>query len=323
MIRFRLSIRALLLACMAAVSSSAAWSAEEALRVVVTVKPVHSLAAAVMAGVGTPHLLIRGGASPHDYSLRPSDARRVADADLVVSVGRGLEAGLERALAILASDGKRLEVGAVDGLVLRRFTTDGDEEDAEETARHHPHDSDSHHAHREGDPHIWLDPRNAVAIVTALAGALSAVDPAHAERYAANAGKAVERLVALDRDLAARLAPVADIPFVVFHDAYGYFADRYGLSAAGAVSVMAGRNPGARHLSDLRHAIRDKGVVCIFSEPQFPPRQAETLARDMGIRMGVLDSLGAEVPPGPNAYADILNGLAQAMVDCLAPRVKE
>lgn len=274
-------------------------------RVMATIGPLHGLVSAVMAGVGEPGLLIKGGASPHTFSLRPSDARALAGADVVFMVGAGLETGLDRAIASLAPRAGIVFLADADGVRRRRVS------DA--------HGDGGHDRDHEGgiDPHVWLDPLNGAAMARAAARVLGERDSPRAKIYAANAEALAARLHALDRELDAVLAPVRAVPYVVFHDGYGYFEDRYRLAGAGFVAALPDRRPGAAHLGALLAEMKAKGVRCVFTEPQFPPRQAEILVKDAGATLGVLDPLGAAVPPGPGAYEAVLRRLAASFLDCL------
>lgn len=267
--------------------------------VVVTVLPVHSLVANVMAGVGAPALLLPPGASPHAYALRPSDARRLARARVVVRVGPTLEGFLDKALATLARRASVVTLVRDAGLTLRRSAGDQDDE-------------------RAVDPHVWLDPGNARRIVDHVAAVMAAVDPANARRYAGNAARTKARLAALDRVIAASLAPVRAVSYVVFHDAYGYFEARYGLRRAAAVTVAPDRAPGARRLAAIRRAITATGARCIFREPQFRPALVAALSRATGARIATLDPLGSGLAPGAAAYFALMRALAGALRLCLA-----
>ncbi len=167
------------------------------------------------------------------------------------------------------------------------------------------------------NPHIWLDPANAVAMTRAIAAALSRADPAHAARYATNAARETERLRALDKRLDHMLAPVRGRPYLVFHDAYPYFEAHYHLSAIGAVTVEPDRPAGPRRIATLRAAIKAGQAVCIFREPQFAPALVHTLAEGTAVRIGVLDPLGAALPPGPDLYPRLMTQMAADLVHCL------
>ncbi len=262
--------------------------------VVVTVGPVHSLVAGVMAGIGAPRLLLPAGATPHLYSLRPSAARMLASADLVIRVGPALEAFLDRPLARLARRARVVTLMKDAGLVLRRTAGNA-------------------------DPHVWLDPENARRIVRHTARVLGEIDPGAADRYAANAREMAARIDRLDSEIAGLLAPVRRVPFVVFHDAYGYLENRYGLNRIAAVSLAADRAPGARRLRDIRAAIRDGRARCVFAEPQFRPALIEALTRGTAAHTGILDPLGADIPPGPDSWFTLMRRLANALRHCLLP----
>jgi zinc transport system substrate-binding protein len=277
--------------------------------VLVTIKPVHSLVAAVMEGVGTPHLLIRAAASQHTYVLKPSDARKISRAGIVFWIGPDLETFLTTPLANLASGAEIVALEHAHGVHLLAARPGG--------LSHAPPT-----AAKAGNinPHIWLDPDNAIAMTRAIAAVLAKADPGHAARYRANAAAEVARLSALDKQLARELKPIRHRPYIVYHDAYPYLEARYGLNAIGAVTVEPDRPVGPRRIVRLRAAIKAGKAVCLFREPQFPPALIETLARDTDVRVGVLDPLGADLKPGPDLYPEMMHGLAQALTGCLAPR---
>ncbi|SMF53469.1 zinc transport system substrate-binding protein [Tistlia consotensis] len=279
-------------------------------RVVATIEPLHSLVAAVMAGVGEPMLLVPGGASPHVYSIKPSEAEALQHADLVVWVGPALEHFLEDSLDSLAPKARRVEALEVPGVKLRKARAGGSWEPDDDEPAGSGHESDV-------DPHLWLDPQNAERIVEAVAAALTELDPQDAAAYKANAGKTVAGLERLRAELARQLAPVAGRPFIVFHDAYGYFEQAFGLTAVGSVTVSPEQTPSARRVAELRAKIGRLGAICLFREPQFTPRLVETLAGGTGARVGVLDPLGADLTPGPDAYPALLRQLANSLTGCL------
>ncbi len=285
---------------------------------VVTVKPLHSLVAGVMQGVGEPLLLIRGAATPHAYSLRPSDARALQHADLVFWVGEGLETTLRKPLRTLAITAKLIAASELPGLIKYPLRDGG----AWPVHEDHSHDAETaaEAASESWDSHIWLDPRNAQRIVAAVAAELIALDPTNAQRYRKNAAALESDLRALDREIEKRLAPLRHRPFLVFHDAFQYFERRYGLQAAGALLTDPDRPPGARRLGELRARMQATGAVCVFAEPQFNPALLKTLVADSQAGVATLDPLGATLPAGPSAYAALMRHLATALHDCLAPK---
>jgi zinc transport system substrate-binding protein len=279
-------------------------------RVVASIKPVHSLVAAVMDGIGVPTLLVRGGGSPHSYALRPSEARALIEAQVVFWVGPGLEQFLRKPLAALGSGARIVRLDGARGLTLLEQRAGGLWEEGEEE---HGHD----HQHGVYNPHVWLDPRNAQVLAEAIAEVLARTDPAHAAAYRANGERLSGRLAELDAELARRLAPLRGRPFLVFHDAYPYLEARYGLPAIGAISVSPERPPGARRVAALRERIRETGASCVFAEPQFQPRLVQTLLEGTGARGGTLDPLGADLPDGPELYFTLMLNLARGLTDCL------
>lgn len=284
-------------------------------KVVVTIKPLHSLVAGVMAGVAEPTLLIRGGASPHAYALRPSDARALAEADLVFWVGEALERFMAKPLASLGPAARAVALWDAPGLALLRARGAGAwDQDRHEGEGDPPAPDEADH-----DPHFWLDPTNARTVVAAAVSALSEIDSAHADLYRANGATLVVRLAELDRTLRAELAPVRDRPYVAFHDAFQYFERRYRLNGVGSVVVSPGRPAGAKRVRRVQEKIRSSGAACVFIEPQFAPGVARTLVAGTPARLATLDPVGANLAPGPDAYFQLMADLAGALRRCLAP----
>lgn len=291
-----------------------AWAAP---RVVVSVPPLHSLVSGVTAGVTEPVLLLPGAASPHDYSLRPSDMRALSGSDIVVWAGPGLENFLVRPLATLSQRTVRIELMREANLELLVMRSGGDWE---------PHDHDHDHDHAHGhddhedlahDPHVWLSPDNARRIVAHVAARLTALDPDHAAAYAANRDRVLARIDALDRKLAASLTPLAERPYIVFHDAYQYFERAYGLTPAGAVTLDPAHPPGARRVREIRARIVAERAICVFSEPQFTPALLRTLTEGTPARIGVLDPIGSGLPAGEEHWFALMSAMGEALAGCL------
>jgi zinc transport system substrate-binding protein len=294
----------------------------EAPRVVATIKPVYSLAAAVMGNIAKPYLLLKGGASPHSYSLRPSDARHLAHANLVLWIGDELEAFMEKPLHTLAGKATVIALHEAKGVHLLKTRKGGIWEAHHHDKAEHGHEKDhadnDEHEHGEYDMHVWLDPHNAKAMVRAIAAALAKADPTHAGTYRRNATATIGRLDKLEAELDRTLSPLRSRPFIVFHDAYQYFEKRFHLTTAGSVTVNPQQAPGARRLSQLRRRIINAKVRCVFIEPQFPPRVVDTIIAGTPARKAVLDPLGAAIPAGPDAYFTLMRNLAGALRGCLA-----
>jgi zinc transport system substrate-binding protein len=298
---------------------AAAVAAAAGPRVVTDIAPIQSITARVMAGTGEPDLLLPPGASPHSHALRPSEARLLQDADLVVWVGPALTPWLADLVDALAPRATVLSIEDAPGIAPLSVRADGPFEADHDHDDHDGHDAD-HEAGPEAAPdgHLWLDPENAVAAARAIAAALGELDPANAAAYAANAEAFAAETADLARSLAARLAPLRGRPFLVFHDAYRYFEHRFGLPAAGSVALAEGAPPGAARVAALRDRVRREGIVCAFTEPQFEPRLLATIIEGSDVRTGVLDPLGASLPPGPGLYPALLEALADGFEACLA-----
>ncbi len=278
--------------------SAPAWA--EAPRVVASIKPVHSLVAAVMDGTGVPDLLVNGNGSPHSYSLRPSEARVLSRADIVFWIGPDFETFLQKPLDSLASEAVR--VSWMEHLGVRLLpgrTIDGGESSAR-------------------DGHVWLDPANAVVMVRAITQTLQRADDENADLYADNAARTIETLENLDSELERMLVPVQKIPFITFHDALQYFETRYKLNAVGFVAVTPEQMSGAKHVAALTADITAQNPVCIFSEPGFASGLVQTLMAGTDLKRGTLDPEGAALRPGPDFYFDLMRGLADNLTACLS-----
>ena len=301
-------VAALGVAALAAASPALA----DAPKVVASIKPVHSLVAAVMEGVAEPALIVRGAASPHTYAMKPSDARALAAADLVFWVGPELEGFLAKPLEANARKAQAVELLEAPGIALLDAREGGAWD-----AHGHGHAHGHKNAHEEVNTHIWLDPGNARAMVAAIAEALSAKDPANAAAYKVNADRTVRSIDALDAELKAALTPVVGKPFVVFHDAYQYFEAHYGLNGVGAITVNPERRPSAKRLSEIRARITGLGAACVFAEPQFEPALVDTIVEGTGAKKGVLDPEGADLKDGPGLYPVLMRNIAAALKGCL------
>ncbi|PHP67463.1 zinc ABC transporter substrate-binding protein [Zhengella mangrovi] len=311
-----------LLACGFLLSTAA--SALAGIEVAASIKPVHSLVAAVMQGVGKPELLIEGAGSPHTYALKPSQARMLEGADLVFWVGPQLETFLEKPLKTIAREDASVSLFAAGGVVRLAFregaTFEMETHDGHDEPGNDDHAAGTDHGHGdEGfDPHVWLDPVNAKALVYEISQRLVQADPDNAATYEANAKKELERLDALTRDVQAMIEPVKDRPFIVFHDAYQYFENRFGLHAAGSVTISPDHVPGAERIAAIRHKISDLGATCVFSEPQFESRLIATVTEASATRVGILDPLGAGLAAGPDLYFGLIENMARSFADCLS-----
>jgi zinc transport system substrate-binding protein len=276
--------------------------------VLVSIAPLHSLASAVMAGVGQPDLLVPANVSDHDYAMRPSDVRKIAGADLVIWVGSALETYLEK--PVRTEGVPSLAILEAPGVEPREYTAEGGEQSHAEGEEHG-------HEHLGLDPHVWLDPIRSQAVVRAIAERLSELDGEHAQAYRRNAEATTAQLQALDAEIRTILEPVSAKPFITFHDGYSYFVARYGLNQAGRLSVHPEQQAGAASLRSLQEQVATQGIVCAFAEPQFDPEALEALAGNAEINVGALDAIGADLEPGPGLYGQLLRKNAAAIAACL------
>ena len=279
-------------------------------QVVVSIKPIHSLVSIIMEGVGTPQLIVKKG-SPHGYTLRPSEAKALAKADLVIWVGHELESFLAKPLETLALHAKKLELAEQlkSSLLTKR---EG------ENWKHENHHHDEHEAHSEHegsmDLHMWLDPKMALKIVAATTQKLIEMDPVHTAQYKSNTIKLNLRIKQLDQQLKQKLDPVKELPFLVFHSAYQYFETAYHLNGVGSVTIDPDRKPGAKGISEIRKKVQSLKARCVFSEPQFESSLVATIIEDTGAKTATLDPLGSDIPAGPDAYFQLMNRLADNLI---------
>ena len=302
-------------------------SANAEIKVVASIKPIHSLASYLMEGAGSPDLIVDGYASPHGFALKPSHAKMLQEADIIFYVGEGLENFLEKPLKSIAKKAEKIELMEIKGLNKLKFRErnifddhddHGHDEDGHEEDGHddHGHDEDGHegHAHGEYDPHIWLDPENAKVILNEMVEHLIENDEKNASAYKSNLNKALKDIDGLTKSVKSELNK--DFKSIVFHDAYQYFEERFNVNVLGAFTVNTDVMPGAEQLSEIREIIEHDKVSCIFSEPQFNPDIINAVAKDMNISTGVLDPLGATLEPGKDLYFDLIKNMSKSFKGC-------
>ena len=292
--------------------------------VVTSIKPLHSLTSYIMEGVGEPELIIDGVASPHNFQIKPSHAKMLQNADLVIWIGEDLESFLPTALKSIPKDAVVFELLDQSGLKKLKFREKnifeahddhGHDEHAKKEDDHDDNGHDDHgHGHGSFDPHIWLDPANAKVIVKKITNQLSKIDKDNASTYKANSKKVIKDLDGLIKEVKNEINK--DASFVVFHDAYQYFEKRFGLSVIGALTVNPDVMPGAEQLSEIREVIEHEKAKCIFSEPQFNPNIINSIASDTGVKTGVLDPLGANIDKGKNMYFDLIKDMSNSLKGC-------
>ena len=304
------------------------------INVVASVKPVHSLVSGVMEGAGKPDLIVQGSASPHTYSLKPSQAKQLEEADLVFWMGHELESFLEKPLEAIATNAHVVEL--IDSSSLKKIKMrEGGMFDAHAHDEHEGHDEhdeheghddhDEHeghddHGHGEFDVHVWLDPENAKVLVNEIKLALIEEDPSNASIYEANSKKINFKLDQLIDEVSAKLESEKGKGYVVFHDAYQYFEERFGMSAVGSITVSPEVVPGANRIRELKEKIVDLNATCVFSEPQFEPKLVSTVIEGTQANTGVLDPLGASIKDGPELYFTLIRNMANSLQDCLSKK---
>ena len=309
------------------------------IKVVASIKPIHSLASYLMNGVAKPDLIVDGYASPHGFAMKPSHAKMLQNADIIFWVGEDLENFLEKPLGSIAKKAEKIELMQVKGLQVLKFRErnifddhdDHGHDDHGKKEDHDDHDHDSHakkddhddhddhdghegHNHGEFDPHIWLDPINAKVILFEMSKHLIENDPKNESVYRANLSQAYKDIDKLTSDVTSELNE--SVASIVFHDAYQYFEKRFNVNILGAFTVNTDVMPGAEQLAEIREVIEHDNVACVFSEPQFNPDIIKAVAKDMNIKTGVVDPLGATLNPGKTLYFDLIKNMSASFKGC-------
>ena len=324
------------------------------IKVVASIKPIHSLVSYLMDGIAKPDLIVDGYASPHGFAMKPSHAKMLQNADLIFWVGEDLENFLEKPLSSIANKAEKIELIEIKGLQVLKFRErnifdehdhddhghddHGKKEDDHDDHGHddhgkkeddhdhddhgkkeddhddHGHDDHDGHAHGEFDPHIWLDPINAKAMLNEMAEHLIENDPKNEAKYKSNLAKALQEIDKLTIDVMTDLS--SSVSSIVFHDAYQYFEERFNVKVLGAFTVNTDVMPGAEQLAEIREIIEHDKVACVFSEPQFNPDIINAVAKDMKIKTGVLDPLGATLDPGKELYFNLIKNMSASFKGC-------
>ena len=294
-------------------------NADSNLNVVVSIKPFHSLVSGVMLGVARPELLLKGNFSPHTYSLKPSDAKKLQYADFVFWGGEALEGFLSKPISSLSKNAEVVSILEINGLKLRSFRAEshiGKSESFESYSHNHSSDQDSE-LQSAVDPHIWLDTENVKVITQKIVHILSEFDPENAQKYQRNGEKIFVRINELDQQLSSEISEISDRTYLVLHDAYQYFESRYQLNSVGSITLQLEHFLSVSRLKKVQNMINTNKVRCIFTEPQYSQKLVKALIKGTSVKKGVLDPIGADILPGPELYFDLLKNLSISLRSCL------
>ncbi|WP_422536623.1 zinc ABC transporter substrate-binding protein [Bartonella apis] len=281
-------------------------------QVVVSIKPLHSLVAAVMGKLGTPALIVKQAGSEHGYALKPSDAKMLSEADIIFIANPDMELFLAKPIENLGVKDRMIALSAAPGVELLPIREGGLFEGEDEN---HSHSGKDGHAM---DFHFWLDPENARKVVIYVADILAKKDPDHADIYYNNAKDYDKVLAETEHNIKETIAPFRDKNFIVFHDAYHYFEHRFGLHAVGSVALDPERQPGAQRLGAIKNTIGKENVACVFAEPQYPNKLVDVVIENTSAKVGMLDPLGQSLPEGSGLYPELIANLADNLVNCLS-----
>jgi len=298
-------LRALSIALLSTIAISTANAAPN---VVVSIKPLHSLTAGVMKGVGEPELILDGVTSPHDFNLKPSQAKSIQDSDLIIWIGEGLEGFMVKSLENLEGKSDTLEIMEVEGISLLDYR---DHDDHGEDKKHADHNGHDEHAEDKEDIN------NAKTITLKIAKTLSKSDPENTETYSENAKSMIEKLAALDVKLQKTIEDNRSQKYVVFHDAYQYFEKHFGLSQAISITLNPEVQPSAARIKELQHEVEENNITCLFSEPQFSPKVLKVVAENTTASILTLDPLGSKIEKGEDQYFKMMTSLTASFDTCV------
>jgi len=308
--------------------STANRALTEAPKVVVDIAPVHSLVSMVMKGVGEPTLIIPANASPHDYTLRPSAAKALQNADIIFWMGSSLTPWLDRATTTLMKDAQMIALlDTEDTIILEvrdELTFDADHGDHEEHEDHDEHDEHKDHVseHKDGhehhgiDPHAWLSAKNASVWLSVIAAHLSEIDPKNKETYKTNAAVGQKDITDLATDISKTLSGVQGRSFIVYHDAFQYFENDFNFTAAGAISPSDAAPVSPARIAAIRSMIEKEGIDCILSEPQYSQGLIQSVSSGTEVNLGIIDAIGAGITIGPDLYNTLMRNMAKTFADC-------
>ncbi|OBT08578.1 zinc ABC transporter substrate-binding protein [Vibrio sp. UCD-FRSSP16_10] len=276
------------------------FNTAQAVEVISSIKPIHLIAQEITSNSASSSALLGTAMSPHDYSLRPSDVKKLRSADLVIWFGPDLEAFMSSAVS---EQNNKLTISEIPDLDLFHFE-----------GGHHDHDG---HHHGNTDPHFWLGPKQAATVAKAIAARMGEIDPANKAQYNANLDAFLTRLQQTTLEITANLKSVHDRGYFVFHDGYGYFERTFNLNHLGHFTVSPERKPGAKTLIEIKQRLAKGDVACVFSEPQFTPAVINTVTRGSNVHRGVIDPLASDIENKPGAYFVFLKDLSQRFETCL------
>jgi len=296
--KFYLSFALATLLCSLPLTANAATP-----RVVATIPPIHSLVAMILEGIAVPDLIVKGFASPHDYAMAPSDASKVAHADIIFWTGPELEGFLVKSINNLGATTRVIALGEAEP----------SEMPTDHVKAEHKHEHDGH------DPHFWLSPARAAQALEHIATALSEMLPTQRQQISTNKEAALAALTALEAEIRGLVEPIRSEQAVVLHDAYNQFTEHFGLKSFMPLSVTPEHRPGPAQLKKIRHAIKEHNIRCVFREPQYPKRYTALLIEGSTAREGTLDPLGGGLTPGAKLYTELMTGLATSLRNCMKP----
>lgn len=288
--------------------------------VVSSIKPVHSLVEGVLGEVGTSVLLVDGSASMHNYQLKPSQQRALSVAKIVFYIDANAETFLERAFEASESSGKLIALAdnPVIPLLEKRLGDDWQQHSHGEEDDHQINDEEHHLEHGSNvDLHIWLNPNNALLMVQNIKQVLESAFPEHTAAFNANAQVLSQKLRQLDSMLEQTLLSVKDQPFIVFHDAFGYFEQRYALNGVGSILIDTRLSPSVSQVQSVRRTIESTSAACVFSEPQFSNKIISIVVEGKDINSARVDPLGANIDAGPTLYFELMRALGRGFEKCL------
>ena len=319
--------------------------------VITTIQPINSLVSAVIGDTGKTISLIPADISPHEYKLKPSDAKKMQEANIIFFVSNHLESSVTKVFKNLPKNIKiinLLEETGIEHLAIRdneawerhdHHGHDDHDDHDKHGKKHNDHDDHDKHAKKhddhddhdkhgkkhddhddhesKDDVHIWLSPDNAIKIVEKVNKELTLLFPDNASKYSENSNKMIDKIQKLKNELAKDLAPIKGKPYVVFHDAYQYFEKTFDLNAVGSVALEGDIASSPKQISFIKDKIKKLNASCVFQEPQFDSKLVKIVVEGTNAQIGTLDPLGVNISGKENFYIQLLKNMAKSLKECL------
>ena len=285
------------------------------LNVVSTIKPVHSIVVALAGDLVNHSQIVPDFSSPHDYSFRPSDIRKIKHADIIFQIDENMEAILQPALALKAKETPLVSLVDEAEIKLLPMIQKG----SKDSANIENNEEKKHQGHHHGNVnyHVWTSAKNTLLMAQAIKKALAKKDPKHAGQYQENLEQFTRSLQSTDQQISQQLKGLDNKPYIVFHNSWPYFAKDYNLQEPRAISLHEGVSLDVKTLINIRKTIKMDKVGCVFSGSEVNPKQLAVLIENLPVKTSEIDVLQRHYPLTKKTTTDWFKGIAQKVKTCL------